>query len=127
MIINDPKYFDVILGSTTLTRKAFAYDILRCWLGDGLLISKDSKWHARRKIITPTFHFKILEEFVEIFDRASNVLVRKLAPKADGKTAFDIFHFICLAALDIIAETAMGVQINAQDNPNLPYPAAVQE
>ena len=97
------------------------------WLGDGLLNSHGSKWHARRKILTPTYHFKILEEFVEVFDKKSDVLVRKLASKADGKTPFDVFPIICLTALDIIAETAMGVQINAQENPNFPYALAAKE
>lgn len=98
-----------------------------CWLGDGLLLSYGSKWHARRKILTPTYHFKILEQFVEVFDRQSRILVRKLATKADGKSSFNIFPYICLTALDNIAETAMGVKINAQENPEFPYAKAVKE
>ena len=125
--MKDPKHFEVILSSATSTRKNFVYDMFSKWLGDGLLLSYGSKWHARRKILTPTYHFKILEEFVEVFDRESEVLIRKLASKADSKTAFDVFPIICLTALDIIAETAMGVQINAQENPDFPYARAVKE
>ncbi|TMW39739.1 hypothetical protein DOY81_015182, partial [Sarcophaga bullata] len=109
MIVEDQRYFEAILGSATLTRKPFIYDMFSIWLGEGLLISSGRKWHARRKILTPTYHFKILEEFVEVFDKESDVLVRKLASKADGKTAFDVFPIICLTALDIISETAMGI------------------
>ena len=127
MIVGDPKYFEVILGSASLTQKPFIYGMFSNWLGDGLLISSGTKWHARRKILTPTYHFKILEQFVEVFDKESEVLVRKLASKADGKTTFDVFPFICLTALDIIAETAMGVQINAQEYPNFLYALAVKE
>ncbi|XP_065366486.1 cytochrome P450 4d2-like [Calliphora vicina] len=127
LVVKDPKYFEVILSSQHLIKKPFIYDMLSCWLGDGLLLSYGAKWHARRKILTPTYHFKILEEFVEVFDRQSRVLVRKLAAKADGKSAFNIFPIVCLTALDIIAETAMGVKINAQENPDFPYARAVKD
>lgn len=36
------------------------------------------KWHDRRKIITPAFHFKILESFVFVFDRLGNTVIDKL-------------------------------------------------
>ena len=125
--VQDAKYFESILSSQQLIKKNVLYDLLRCWLGDGLLISSGSKWHGRRKIITPTYHFKILEEFVEIFDQQSFVMVERLQSQADGKTALNIFPVVCLTALDIIAETAMGVKINAQKNPNFPYAKAVTE
>lgn len=79
------------------------YDYLVAWLGRGLLLSWGKKWHSRRKIITPTFHFKILEQFVEIFDQQSTIMVKKLYEKADGKTAIYIFPVVCLCALDVIA------------------------
>jgi cytochrome P450 len=60
-----------------------------------------AKWHSRRKLITPTFHFKILDIFVEVFVEKSEILVKKLLPKVGGK-GFDIYPFITLCALDII-------------------------
>ncbi|XP_065364515.1 cytochrome P450 4d2-like [Calliphora vicina] len=122
---SDPEDVEVILSSPQHITKNNLYELLHQWLGTGLLMSTGKKWHSRRKIITPTFHFKILEEFVEIFDQQSAVMVKKLYEKADGKTAINIFPVICLTALDIIAETAMGVKINAQNNPDFPYVQAV--
>lgn len=86
-----------------MIKKSALYDFLNGWLGEGLLLSYGRKWHARRKIITPTFHFKILDQFVEIFDQQSAIMVEKLYEKADGQTAVNIFPIVCLAALDIIA------------------------
>lgn len=101
--ISDPKYFELILSNQQLLKKSNLYDFLIDWLGRGLLMSDGRKWHSRRKIITPAFHFKILEQFVEIFDQQSALMVQNLYDKADGKTAIDMFPVICLTALDIIA------------------------
>ncbi|XP_075157457.1 putative cytochrome P450 4d14 [Haematobia irritans] len=125
LFVQDPKFFESIFSSQQVIKKNRLYTFLSGWLGDGLLLSTGSKWHSRRKIITPTFHFKILEEFVEIFDQQSSVLVKRLQAKADGKTALNIFPVICLTALDIITETAMGVKVNAQENPDFPYVKAL--
>uniref|UniRef100_A0A1I8Q941 Cytochrome P450 n=2 Tax=Stomoxys calcitrans TaxID=35570 RepID=A0A1I8Q941_STOCA len=122
---SDPRDIEVILSSPQHITKNNLYELLHSWLGTGLLMSTGKKWHSRRKIITPTFHFKILEQFVEIFDQQSSVMVKRLTDKADGKTAINIFPIICSMALDIIAETAMGVMINAQSNPKFPYVQAV--
>lgn len=100
---SDPKDVEVILSSQKLITKNRLYDLLLPWLGTGLLMSTDKKWHSRRKIITPAFHFTILEQFVEVFDQQGNILIEKLKAKADGKSTFNIQPDICLAALDIIA------------------------
>lgn len=123
----DPKDVEVILTSSKLITKNSLYDMLVGWLGYGLLISTGPKWHSRRKAITPTFHFKILEQFVEVFDQQGKELVEAIRDKADGKTVFDIYPFICRMALDIIAETSMGTKINAQKNPNFGYVRAVSD
>ena len=79
------------------------YKILGSWLGTGLLMSDGKKWFSRRKIITPTFHFKILDQFVEVFDQQSQVFVKKLEERANGSSSFDVAPYVCLATLDIIA------------------------
>uniref|UniRef100_A0A1I8QDQ8 Cytochrome P450 n=1 Tax=Stomoxys calcitrans TaxID=35570 RepID=A0A1I8QDQ8_STOCA len=127
LVISDVKYFEAILSSPGVIRKSFIYDMLSGWLGDGLLLSYSTKWHVRRKLLTPTYHFKILEQFVEVFDQQSRVLVKRLSTMADGKTVYNMFPIICLTALDIITETAMGVKVNAQDHPEFAYAKAVKD
>lgn len=56
---------------------------------------------GRRKAITPAFHFKILEDFTEVFDRNSSILVKILA-KHKPTDAVNIVPFISLATLDVI-------------------------
>lgn len=52
-------------------------------------------------MLTPTFHFHILESFFNVFCDKSNKLVDKLMEKADG-TVCDIYPYITHCALDII-------------------------
>ncbi|KAJ4451988.1 hypothetical protein ANN_03472 [Periplaneta americana] len=74
---------------------------------------KWQKWHSRRKIITPSFHFKILEQFIPIFAENSGILVNELR-KEVGREVFDVNPYIFACSLDIICESAMGTSINAQ-------------
>ncbi|XP_058449566.1 probable cytochrome P450 4d14 [Malaya genurostris] len=103
-----------------VTQKSVIYDYIEPWLGKGLLISSGEKWFHRRKIITPTFHFKILEGFAEIFNKEADLLMQKLK-RHDGAEQFDIYDYVSLYALDSICETSMGVQINAQQDPTNQY------
>jgi cytochrome P450 family 4 len=52
-------------------------------------------------MITPTFHFKILDSFVEVFSEKSEILVSKLR-KEVGSQGFDLYPYITKCALDII-------------------------
>jgi len=64
-------------------------------------LSPGQKWHTHRKMITPTFHFKILDGFVEVFSEKSEILINKLQ-KEVGSKGFDVYPYITHCALDII-------------------------
>lgn len=106
--------------------KSFHYNFLKPWLRDGLLLSSGidwfnwislgnfvnvfvyykigKKWHNRRKIITPAFHFKILERFVEIFDRLGNTVIDKLYHLDDQSRdeGLEFRNIAALYALDVM-------------------------
>uniref|UniRef100_A0A182MMB4 Cytochrome P450 n=1 Tax=Anopheles culicifacies TaxID=139723 RepID=A0A182MMB4_9DIPT len=114
----------VLLAKTT--KKSYQYDFLEPWLGTGLLLSFGEKWFQRRKIITPTFHFKILDQFMDVFNKEADTLVSKLERHVNQKE-FDIYDYITLYALDSICATSMGVHINAQEDPNNEYAQGVKK
>ncbi|XP_054266752.1 cytochrome P450 4C1-like [Macrosteles quadrilineatus] len=121
-----PEHLELIMSSSMHIDKSNVYTLLQPWLGTGLLTGTGAKWHSHRKLITPTFHFKILDIFLEVFVEKSSILVEKLQ-KAPKDTPMDLYPFITHCALDIICETAMGVSINAQDGNKSDYVSAIYE
>ena len=54
-------------------------------------------------MLTPSFHFSILKDFLEVINEHAQLLTEKLQnEKADTGKVFDIFHPVTLSALDII-------------------------
>jgi hypothetical protein len=52
-------------------------------------------------MITPTFHFSVLDSFVEVFTEKSEILIRKLQQEITSE-AFDVYPYVTKCALDII-------------------------
>ncbi|XP_053664253.1 cytochrome P450 4c3-like [Anopheles marshallii] len=121
VLISQAQAVEKILSSTKNIEKGRDYEFLQPWLGTGLLTSPASKWQHRRKILTPTFHFRILSDFVEVFNKQSTVLVEKLAREVDNEGGFDCVRYITLCSLDIICETAMGCPVYAQQQSDSVY------
>ncbi|XP_029412237.1 cytochrome P450 4V2 isoform X2 [Nannospalax galili] len=109
-----------ILTSSKQIDKSSMYKFLEPWLGLGLLTSTGSKWRSRRKMLTPTFHFTILDDFLDVMNEQANILVKKLESHVN-QDAFNCFFYVTLCALDIICETAMGKNIGAQSNNDSEY------
>lgn len=112
-----------LLNSTRDLDKANEYRFLIPWLGYGLLTSTGAKWHQRRKLITPTFHFRILEDFLRIINEQAELLVSILEKQENE--AFDIYPYLSRCTLDVICETAMGKSINVQMNTGSEYFKAI--
>ncbi|XP_055923354.1 cytochrome P450 4d1-like [Eupeodes corollae] len=97
----DIKFIEAVLGTTELIDKSSMYKTMVPWLNEGLLVSGGTKWFKRRRIITPAFHFKILEQFIEIFDQESIKMVEKLRTQID-KDSFDLYFYVNTCTLDVI-------------------------
>ncbi|XP_034474903.1 probable cytochrome P450 4ac1 isoform X2 [Drosophila innubila] len=99
-----------ILQSTKLITKNVIYELLKPFLGDGLLISTDQKWHFRRKLLTPAFHFNILQSFLDIFKEESHKLKNVLQEKVDIE--LELNQIIPQFTLNNVCETALGVKLD---------------
>ncbi|CAD6196589.1 unnamed protein product [Caenorhabditis auriculariae] len=127
VVVIRPETAKAVLESNDIITKGPEYDILVPWLGTGLLIATGEKWRHRRKMLTPSFHFNVLNGFQSVFDDQSKVLIEKLVPLSESGAEVDLAPYIKRCALDIICETAMGTTVDAQNNHSHPYVLAVQE
>ena len=64
--------------------------------------STGDKWTKRRRLITPSFHFDILNDFLFVMNEQTDVLVKLLNSPAESGKGFNICPFISNNALDII-------------------------
>lgn len=114
-----------ILSSQKFIDKGSDYDMLMPWLGEGLLTASGekaphskfsnessafliagNKWRKRRRLLTPAFHFQILDNFFDTFNKSANILCQQLgASQSDdsliGKE-IDVFPYLKRCTLDII-------------------------
>ncbi|XP_057376934.1 cytochrome P450 4C1-like [Daphnia carinata] len=115
--ISSPELLESILKSQKLLDKGETYRFFSPWLGDGLLLSTGAKWKMRRRLLTPAFHFQILNSFIDVFNNESQILcdlLDKRIGNGDEIAELNIYPFIANCTLDIVCETSMGVSVKAQ-------------
>jgi len=67
--------------------------------------SYGEKWQLRRRLLTPTFHFDILNDFLGVMNEQADILTSKLTELVRTGEDVDIFKRIKLCTLDIICGT----------------------
>ncbi|KAH8277810.1 hypothetical protein KR018_007649, partial [Drosophila ironensis] len=104
-----------VLSSSILTYKKDPYFLLYPWLGRGLLTSNGHQWMVKRKLITPSFHFRILKEFLQVMNETSGRFIDLLSREAAASKdqLLDIQNIVPRLTIDIICETAMGTKVNS--------------
>lgn len=125
ILITRPEDIEAVMNGKT-TKKSYYYYYVEAWLGLGLLTSWGKKWHTRRKILTPAFHFSILEFFIDIFNENDTKLISILEQKRT-QGEIDIYDNLTACAMDNICAAAMGVQLNVQANPDMEYMKNIKE
>lgn len=129
VILFSPENIEPVLTSTTVLNKADEYRFFEPWIGEGLVTSRANKWRFRRKILTPAFHFRILSDFLPVMNAEASRLVRKLnsSKYLSANSVVDVSHLIAMCTLDTICETAMGTNIDCQNDESSPYVKALYE
>ncbi|XP_064459097.1 cytochrome P450 4V2-like, partial [Ornithodoros turicata] len=114
VFLTTPEAAECLLGSSKNLKKSVVYDNLHPWLGaDGLLTSHGGTWRVHRKLLTPAFHFRVLDNFLPTMNEQADVLIRKLETFTASEK-INLFPLASKCALDVICETAMGVKVHAQ-------------
>ncbi|KAL6419099.1 hypothetical protein ACFW04_011567 [Cataglyphis niger] len=126
VLIRHPDDMEIILSSTKHIEKGYVYKLLHPWLGTGLLTSTGTKWHARRKILTPAFHFNILKQFTDILIKEGDYMTESLKD-VGGTVVKDLIPFITEHTLNAICETAMGISLQKYGEVQRQYRNAIHD
>ncbi|XP_056647982.1 cytochrome P450 4C1-like [Diorhabda sublineata] len=124
VVISGPEEFEIISSGTKHLQKGLNYGLIEPWLGKGLLTSSGEQWQQRRKILTPAFHFTILQEFIKVFNKETEALVNTL--KTSTKPV-NIVPLISHSTLAIIAETSFGTKLDMENKADKSYVSAIHE
>ncbi|CAH2235549.1 jg23975 [Pararge aegeria aegeria] len=106
---------NTLITDTKCNTKGFLYEFIKPWLKEGLLTSKDSKWHQRKKLLTPAFHLNVLTNYKSIIEENCQKFVENLKELINEPKS-DIAPYINDFALNSICETAMGTKLDDEDN-----------
>ena len=106
ILTNNVKVFEAIFNSNTLISKSSNYWMFQDWLGQNILTSTGSIWRKKRKLLTPSFHFHIIGEFLPVIGRHSKSLVNCL--KERKGESFEAFKLMKMYTMGVILETSMG-------------------
>ncbi|KAJ8675053.1 hypothetical protein QAD02_010839 [Eretmocerus hayati] len=116
--IRHPDDCETLLMSSKHLNKEFGYEHFYPWMKRGLLTSDAGKWHERRKILTPAFHFNILKKYLEITNEQGEALISNMMSQGN-ETEQDLLPFCSAHTLNIICESAMGVALDDKKNEEL--------
>ncbi|KAK3589553.1 hypothetical protein CHS0354_041681 [Potamilus streckersoni] len=101
------------------------------WLGEGLLIANGDKWARNRRLLTPAFHFDILQPYIPVFNKCVDILLLKMEKQVaedNRRKYFELFSFVGLCSLDIILRCAFSYDSDCQiKGDSHPYVQAVNE
>ena len=90
------------------------YNLIKPWLGEGLLVAGGKKWFRNRKLLTPAFHYEILRGYVPVYnDCLSKLLDKWLLSSKKGESVL-LFETLSLMSLDIIMQSALSFKSNYQ-------------
>ncbi|XP_053691282.1 probable cytochrome P450 313a4 [Sabethes cyaneus] len=106
---SEPEMVQRLLTHPQCLEKAYFYDLFK--MEYGLCGAHYNIWKGQRKALNPSFNQKIINEFVPIFDKCAQNLVKTLLQNPEGDPV-QVTHYMKLCTLEMICATTIGSDIN---------------
>ncbi|KAH8305550.1 hypothetical protein KR059_000465 [Drosophila kikkawai] len=84
------------------------YELMRDWLGGGILMCEQDKWQQRHGLISGLFRKENMDSLVELCRQQAEQLQQKLLERADG-SVFNAWDIVSPSILDLIVRTTCGI------------------
>lgn len=104
LIITKPDYIRYVLQENNKNYiKSFGYEVLKIFLGNGLLTSEGEFWRKQRRLAQPAFHREKLTEITKQMSHYSAQLADKLQVAKDEGKEIEITEWMNAVTLEIVA------------------------
>lgn len=117
VFVTTPESAQVALTHEKSQVKGQHYDVIRYALGDGLITSSSERWSSHRKLLTPAFHFKILQSLVSIVQDRAEILITRMQEEANNQIDSSVNNYQRLVSdftLDVLFKSSMGINTKCQ-------------
>ncbi|KAF0045940.1 hypothetical protein F2P81_002469 [Scophthalmus maximus] len=111
--IHHPDYVKTLLTSTE-PKDDLVYRFITSWIGEGLLVSKGQRWFRHRRLLTPSFHYDVLKQYVKLMSDSAEIMLDKWESFAYTNQSFELFEQVSLMTLDSILKCAFSYNSNCQ-------------
>lgn len=112
VVVYRAEFAEKILSDPQNIGKHSSYRFLYPWLGLSLLTSTGNEWRQRRKLLTPAFHFKTLDNYVPTINARCAEFVDYLNALPQ-KEDIRLFYEISKLTLDCVGDTTMGFKMES--------------
>ncbi|XP_064458291.1 cytochrome P450 4C1-like [Ornithodoros turicata] len=110
--VYSPEGVQTVLSQSKNMDKTYVYSLLKEWMGNGLIMSPGRIWKPRRRLITPAFHFRIMEDALGPINAVAKGLTATLSQlSTEEGLVNDLVPQVQRCSLRVICEAAMGVDI----------------
>uniref|UniRef100_A0A7M5V396 Cytochrome P450 n=1 Tax=Clytia hemisphaerica TaxID=252671 RepID=A0A7M5V396_9CNID len=112
VITSNVKVINDLLSNSRYLKKSWGYVFLEALIGKGLVTSDGELWKERRRLITPAFHFGILNGFIPCMERCVKELIQLFDEHAENGTTFNVLNMGTKLTMAVICETSMGQRLS---------------
>lgn len=112
VIVTSPEYAQHVLQEKHRNyRKSMAYDILKIFLGEGLLTSEGDFWRKQRRLAQPAFHRERLAEITRTMSELAAEMAEEWKELQAKGEPFDMLIQMNRITLDIVAKALFGADV----------------
>ncbi|XP_061722519.1 cytochrome P450 4C1-like [Cydia pomonella] len=116
--ISEPDYVKILLQSRKLNERGPQYKYMVDFLGYGILSGSGPVWRKRRKLISPNYSHKAIENYSYAFNEETGFLLQRLRARPVGKS-FNIYEEVVNTTTYTVCQTLFG--LSREQTLNLPY------
>ncbi|KAJ3664758.1 hypothetical protein Zmor_000303 [Zophobas morio] len=120
VVFKEPRHLEKIMCSSKFSHKHKIYDLMKVFLGEGLITASGQTYKLHKKMIQPLFSLEFSTECVGVFERHMKMCVDKLEGLV-GRKYFNIEEVIHKCTADIIGDVVLGYSFESQKGNNVDY------